>query len=102
MNTLYKHFEILEDLRDIRGKKHELINILIMSIYGILCGYTDFKNMADFLEVHEEYFTQLLDLKNDIPSHDTLSRFFFLIDSKKFLNIFISWIKEISKEYMWA
>lgn len=35
MNTLYKHFEILEDLRDIRGKKHELINVLIKSIYGI-------------------------------------------------------------------
>ena len=95
MNTLYKHFEILEDPRDIRGKKHELINILIMSIYGILCGYTDFENMADFLEVHEDYFTQLLDLKNGTPSHDTLSRVFSLIDSKKFMNIFISWIKEI-------
>ncbi len=95
MNTLYKHFEILEDPRDIHGKKHELINILIMSIYGILCGYTDFENMADFLEVHEEYFTQLLDLKNGTPSHDTLSRVFSLIDSKKFMNIFISWIKEI-------
>ena len=95
MNTLYKHFEILEDPRDIRGKKHELINILIMSIYGILCGYTDFENMADFLEVHEEYFTQLLDLKNGTPSHDTLSRVFSLIDSKKFLDIFVSWIKEI-------
>lgn len=95
MNTLYKHFEVLEDPRDIRGKKHELINILIMSIYGILCGYTDFENMADFLEVHEEYFTQLLDLKNGTPSHDTLSRVFSLIDSQKFLDIFISWIKEI-------
>lgn len=48
-----------------------------MSIYGILCGYTDFENMADFLEVHEEYFTQLLGLKNGPPSHDTLSRSFF-------------------------
>lgn len=98
MNTLYKHFEILEDPRDIRGKKHELINILIMTIYGILCGYTDFDNMADFLKVHEKYFTDLLELKNGTPSHDTLSRVFALIDSKKFLNIFTDWIKEIVKE----
>lgn len=98
MNTLYKHFEVLEDPRDIRGKKHELINILIMCIYGILCGYTDFENMADFLNVNEEYFTKLLNLKNGTPSHDTLSRVFSLIDSKKFLDIFISWIKEIIKE----
>ena len=47
MNTLYKHFEILEDPRDIRSKKHEPINILIMSIYGILCGYT--KKYSRFL-----------------------------------------------------
>ena len=59
MNTLYNQFEILEDPRDIRGKRHELINILIMTIYGILCGYTDFTNLADFLKVHEKYFISL-------------------------------------------
>lgn len=95
MKTLFNHFEVLEDPRDIRGKKHELINILIMSIYGILCGYTDFENMADFLEVHEDYFTNLLDLKNGTPSHDTLSRVFAIIDSKKFMSLFVEWIKDI-------
>ena len=48
MKALYNHFEVLEDPRDIRGKKHELNNILIMTIYGILCGYTDFTNLAFF------------------------------------------------------
>ena len=95
MNSLINHFEILEDPRDIRGKKHDLSNILVMTVYGILCGYTDFENMADFLEVHEDYFTNLLSLENGIPSHDTFSRVFSLIDTKNFLNIFIDWIKEI-------
>ena len=98
MKSLYNHFEILEDPRDIRGKKHELINILIMTIYGILCGYTDFTNLADFLKVHENYFTNLLSLENGTPSHDTLSKVFATIDSKKFLEIFIVWIKEIIKD----
>lgn len=95
MKTLYNHFEILEDPRDIRGKKHELINILIMTIYGILCGYVDFTNLADFLKVNETYFIDLLDLKHGTPSHDTLSNVFAIIDYKKFLKIFIEWIKEI-------
>ena len=95
MKSLVNHFEILEDPRDIRGRKHELINILIMTIYGILCGYTDFENLADFLKVKEDYFINLLNLKNGTPSHDTLSRVFAIIDSKKFLEIFITWIKEI-------
>lgn len=39
--------------------------------------------------------SQLLELKNGTPSYNTLFRVFSLIDSKKFLDIFISWIKEI-------
>lgn len=95
MKSLFNHFEILEDPRDIRGKRHELINILIMTIYGILCGYTDFTNLADFLKVHEDYFIKLLNLKKGTPSHDTLSNVFSIVDSKKFMELFIEWIKEI-------
>jgi predicted transposase YbfD/YdcC len=98
MKNLFEHFEILEDPRDIRGKKHELIDILILTIYGILCGYTDFTNMADFLLLNEEYFTDLLDLKNGIPSHDCFSRVFSIIDSKEFMKLFIDWIKNIVNE----
>ena len=98
MKTIFNHFELLEDPRDIRGKKHELINIIIMTIYGILCGYTDFTNLADFLKVHEDYFTKLLDLKNGTPSHDTLSNVFASIDSKIFMQLFIDWIKDIIKD----
>ena len=98
MKAIFNHFELLEDPRDIRGKKHELINIVIMTIYGILCGYTDFTNLADFLKVLENYFTKLLDLKNGTPSHDTLSNVFASIDSKIFMQLFIDWIKDIVKD----
>ena len=98
MKSLFNHFEVLDDPRDIRGKRHQLINILIMTIYGILCGYTDFTNLADFLKVHVDYFIKLLNLKNGTPFHDTLSNVFVCIDSKKFMEIFITWIKEITQE----
>ena len=98
MKAIFNRFELLEAPRDIRGKKHELINIVIMTIYGILCGYTDFTNLADFLKVHEDYFTKLLNLKNGTPSHDTLSNVFALIDSKIFMQLFIDWIKDIVKD----
>lgn len=98
MKTLFNYIEILEDPRDIRGKKHKLSDILIMTIYGVLCGYTDFVNMADFLKLHEQYFINLLNLENGVPSHDTFSRIFSSIDSKKFTSIFIEWIKDIVKQ----
>ncbi len=51
MKTLSNYIEILEDPRDIRGKKHKLSDILIMTIYGVLCGYTDFVNMTAILKI---------------------------------------------------
>jgi len=98
MKTLLNHFEVLEDPRDIRGKKHELKNILLLTIYGTLCGYTDFVNMVDFLMLHEDYFSDLLDLKYGIPSHDTFSRVFSIINPNEFMNLFINWIKEITNQ----
>lgn len=69
-----------------------------MTVYGVLCGFTDFVNMVDFLELKEEYFVKLLNLDNGIPSHDCFSRVFSVINSKKFMEIFIEWIKETVKD----
>ena len=95
--SIYQHFEVLEDPRDIRGKRHELINIIIMTLYGILNNHTDFVAIGDFLDIHHKYFTELLKLENGVPSHDTLSRVFAIIDAKEFMEIFIDWIKSIVK-----
>lgn len=96
--NLFERFEVLEDPRDIRGKKYKLIDILIMTIYGLLCGIKDYVNIADFMKLKEEYFTQLLNLENGTPSHDCLSDIFALIDSKKFMEIFIEWTKDVVKK----
>lgn len=95
--NLFERFEVLEDPRDIRGKRYKLIDILIMTIYAILCGQEDYVNIAYFMKLKEEYFTNLLGLENGTPSHDCLSDLYSKIDSKKFMQIFIEWVKEIVK-----
>ena len=96
--NLFERFEILEDPRDIRGKKYKLIDILIMTIYGLLFGLKDFVNIADYMKLNEEYFTELLGLENGTPSHDCLSDVFATIDPNKFMEIFIEWTKELAEK----
>ena len=93
--NLFERFEVLEDPRDERGKKYKLIDILIMTIYWLLCGLKDFTNIADFMKLKEDYFTKLLNLENGTPSHDCLSDLYASIDPKQFMKIFIEWTKDI-------
>lgn len=94
--SVFNKFAVLEDPRDNRGKRYLLIDLLIMVIYGILNGYDDFDNMADFLKQKESYFKNLL-LIEKTPSHDCLSDLLAMIDPKRFMEIFIEWIREIVK-----
>lgn len=97
MKPLIQYLNVIEDPRDIRGKKYKLTDILIMTIYGILNGHTDFTNIALFLKLREDYFTNLLNLEYGTPSHDCLSDVFANINSNKFMEQFILWIKDVVK-----
>ena len=96
LNALARHLGMIEDARDERGKLHRLVDILILAVYGMLWGHTDFTNMAKELKYHEPYFVDLLGLWNGIPSHDTFSAVFSLINPQEFLECFISWMAGIT------
>ena len=97
LNTLAAIFGAINDPRDNRGKHHRLLDIFILTVFGLLWGHTDFTNMAIDLKYHEVYFTALLGLINGIPSHDTFSAAFSVINPSEFLECFIQWIVELTR-----
>lgn len=98
MNNLMHYMEFVEDPRDIRGKRYRLTDLLVMTIYGILNGHTDFSNIAFFLKLHEDYFKNLLHI-DKTPSHDCLSDLFATIDPNEFMTQFVLWVEDISKQH---
>lgn len=90
-------FAQVEDPRMERTKLHRLRDIIIVAICGVLCGAEGWVEIEEFGKAKEAFFTDLLNLPNGIPSHDTFGRVFALLDPKQFEASFVQWIQGISK-----
>ena len=95
MLEMKMYFLDLVDSRHNRGLRHTLVDIVVMSIYAVLCGYTDAENMAFFMKLQEPYFSKMLDLKYGVHSADTLLRVFAIIEPEKFMQMFYQWIRDV-------
>lgn len=90
-------FAQVEDPRMDRTKRHRLRDIIILAICGVICGAEGWVEIEEFGKAKEVFFTELLDLPNGIPSHDTFGRVFALLDSKQFEARFVQWVQGISR-----
>lgn len=87
----------LDDPRIDRTKKHELIDILVIAICATICGAKSWVQIEDFGLAKEEWFSSFLNLKHGIPSHDTFRRLFLILDSEKFLEVFMNWVAALTQ-----
>ena len=93
--TLMDYFSVVHDPRIDRMKRHNLIDILVMAVCGVLSGFDDMTDIADYAEEKQEWFSTFLELPNGVPSHDTFSRVFALIDPESFQQAFLEWLASI-------
>ncbi len=89
-------FAQVEDPRVERTKRHRLRDIIILAICGVICGAEGWAEIEEFGKAKEAWFTELLNLPNGIPSHDTFGRVFALLDPKQFEASFFQWVQGIS------
>ncbi len=74
------------DLPDPRAAnaRHDLLEVLFIALAALLCGAQGCSDMAEFGEAKEPFLRGLLRLEHGIPSHDTFSRVFRLLDPQAF------------------
>src|SRR5438270_8288846 len=96
LRDLESVFAQVEDPRMERTKLHRLRDILILAMCGVICGAEGWVEIEAFGKAKQAWFTQLLNLSNGIPSHDTFGRVFALIDPKQFEASFLEWVRGIS------
>ena len=91
--------EYLGDISDYRkntpNKRHELIDVLVIALCGMISGADDWVSIETYGKTKEDWFSQFLSLPHGIPSHDTFNRIFSRINSEQLMTCFLAWIKSV-------
>lgn len=91
LERLRHYFGQLPDPRAERAKRHDLLEILIIAVCGIICGADSWVDLEEFGKAKEEWFRTFLELPNGIPSHDTFGRVFARLEPEPFERCFMAW-----------
>lgn len=89
-------FTDLEDPRE-DNARHDLHDILVIALCAMLCGAEGCSDMALFGRAKEPFLRQFLRLRHGIPSHDTFSRLFRLLDPAQFHACFLRFMQDFAQ-----
>jgi predicted transposase YbfD/YdcC len=93
--AFHDHFQDLHDPRVERTRKHPLINIVFIAVCGVLSGANSFASIHEFACDRRDWFARYLDLRNGIPSDDTIGRVLARLDPGAFEKCLLSWIQAV-------
>lgn len=93
-------FSNLEEPRQKAKTRHDLIEIIAMTIIAVAGDCDGWDEIEDFCVEHEEWLRETLGmaLENGVPSADTFERVWSRLDSKEFKKSFMQWAGSIRKK----
>jgi len=83
------------DPRQTRKVEHDLVELLVIAVCGVLAGADDFVEIEEWAKEKHDWFRQHLRLEHGIASHDTFGRVFAAIDAEAFGVAFRRWVSSI-------
>ncbi len=89
-------FATLEDPRTGNAKRHLLLEILLIALGTLLSGGVSCADMALFGRAKQAFLAEFLTLPHGIPSHDTFSRVFRLLDPAQFRACFVAFMRRFA------
>ena len=96
MSPLLDLFSDVPDPRINRTKRHELVDILVIAVLGIICGADTWVDIEVFGRAKEPWLSRFLRIENGIPSHDTFGRVFARLDPDALSQRFLLWLRHIA------
>lgn len=91
MEELLQWIEYIEDIRQERKVRHSLKDIVVIVLFATLANADDWVEIATFAELYQDYLRKYIELKNGIPSHDTISRVMGMISPEMLQQVYGKW-----------
>jgi predicted transposase YbfD/YdcC len=93
--SILTHFASLPDPRRQRRRLHNLLDLVAVALCAVIAGCDDWVEVAAYGRQKRAWLQTFLPLPNGIPSHDTFSRVFSLLDPRAFQRCFTRWIEAV-------
>lgn len=95
-----EYFEEIEDQRQPWKVKHNMLEVIIMTIIAVVSECNHWEEIEDFCKVKENWLRERVGLKleNGVASHDTFQRIFALIKPEELEKSFAAWMKAVSRK----
>jgi predicted transposase YbfD/YdcC len=90
--SLLLAFAALPDPRRGNAQRHNLLDMLVIALTASICGAESCVDFADFGRDREALLREFLELPGGLPSHDTYSRLFRLLDPAAFAGCFSAFL----------
>jgi predicted transposase YbfD/YdcC len=95
--SFQQHFQDLQDPRVERTRKHPLINIVFMTVCGVLSGANSIAAIHEFAIDRRSWLARYLDLSSGILSEDTFGRVLARLDPAAFEKCLLGWIRDVQE-----
>jgi predicted transposase YbfD/YdcC len=86
------------DPRRGNAQRHELLDVLTIALVASVCGAESCVDFAEFAQDREVLLREFLKLENGLPSHDTFSRVFRLLDPEAFGRAFAAFLDDLGSD----
>lgn len=97
--TLVHCLSEIEDPRVGNGKRHDLVEVLVIAVCAIFAEVQGFEDMAEWAQVKESWLRRFLRLENGIPCHDTFNRILRILDPTHFEQAFRRWVSAVVRAF---
>lgn len=94
---LIEAFLSIEDPRVERNKRHQLIDIIVLTISAVISDAEGWESIEDFGYNQLDWLRKWIALENGVPSHDCIARVISRLPVSSMTECFMRWVNSVAQ-----